>query len=96
LLKELRETREAERQAKKLKRKKKTGGVELRTTAQISFPITVRALSEAIGRPAKSILGILFKQGRMVTINDELGEEESMEVAMELGVDSVVQAKSRH
>ena len=86
LLKELRETREAERQAKKLKRKKKTGGVELRTTAQISFPITVRALSEAIGRPAKSILGILFKQGRMVTINDELGEE-SMEVAMELGVD---------
>jgi translation initiation factor IF-2 len=87
LLKELRETREAERQAKKLKRKKKTSGVELRTTAQISFPITVRALSEAIGRPAKSILGILFKQGRMVTINDELGEEESMEVAMELGVD---------
>lgn len=87
LLKELRETREAERQAKKLKRKKKTGGVELRTTASISFPITVRALSEAIGRPAKSILGILFKQGRMVTINDELGEEESMEVAMELGVD---------
>lgn len=87
LLKELRETREAERQAKKLKRKKKGGHIELRTTAQISFPITVRALSEAIGRPAKSILGILFKQGRMVTINDELGEEESMEVAMELGVD---------
>lgn len=87
LLKELRETREAERQAKKLKRKKKGGSIELRTTAQISFPITVRALSEAIGRPAKSILGILFKQGRMVTINDELGEEESMEVAMELGVD---------
>jgi len=87
LLKELRETREAERQAKKLKRKKKSGSIELRTTAQISFPITVRALSEAIGRPAKSILGILFKQGRMVTINDELGEEESMEVAMELGVD---------
>jgi len=87
LLKELRETREAERQAKKLKRKKKGGHIELRTTAQISFPITVRALSEAIGRPAKSILSILFKQGRMVTINDELGEEESMEVAMELGVD---------
>ena len=87
LLKELRETREAERQAKKLKRKKKSGSIELRTTAQISFPITVRALSEAIGRPAKAILGILFKQGRMVTINDELGEDESMEVAMELGVD---------
>ena len=88
LLVELSQTREAERQAKKLKRKKKSGGrIELRTTAQISFPITVRALSEAIGRPAKAIQGILIKQGRMVTINDQLGEEESMEVAMELGVD---------
>jgi translation initiation factor IF-2 len=87
LLKELRESREQERQSKKLKRKKKGGHIELRTTASISFPITVRALSEAIGRPAKSILGILFKQGRMITINDELGEEESMEIAMELGVD---------
>ncbi len=87
LLKELRDTREAERQNKKLKRKKRASHIDLKTTAQISFPITVRALSEAIGRPAKSIMGILFKQGRMVTINDELGEDESMEVAMELGVD---------
>ena len=87
LLKELRETREAERQAKKLKRRKRSGPIDLRTTASISFPITVRALSEAIGRPAKSIMSILFKAGRMVTINDELGEEEAMEVSMELGVD---------
>ena len=87
LLKELRETREAERQAKKVKRRKRSGPIDLRTTASISFPITVRALSEAIGRPAKSILSILFKAGRMVTINDELGEEEAMEVSMELGVD---------
>ena len=87
LLKELRETREAERQAKKLKRKKRTGVAELKTTAQMTFPVTVRALSEAIGRPARAILGLLLKQGRMVTINDALGEEEAMEVAMELGVD---------
>ena len=87
LLKELRETREAERQAKKLKRRKRSGPIDLKTTASISFPITVRALSEAIGRPAKSILSILFKAGRMVTINDELGEVEAMEVSMELGVD---------
>ena len=87
LLMELRQTRDAERQAKKQKRRKRSGPIDLRTTASISFPITVRALSEAIGRPAKSILSILFKAGRMVTINDELGEEESMEVAMELGVD---------
>jgi len=87
LLKELRETREAERQNKKLKRRKRSGPIDLKTTASISFPITVRALSEAIGRPAKSIMSILFKAGRMVTINDELGEEEAMEVSMELGVD---------
>ncbi|MDA1230763.1 MAG: translation initiation factor IF-2 N-terminal domain-containing protein, partial [Planctomycetota bacterium] len=87
LLVELRQTRDLERQAKKQKRRKRSGPIDLRTTASISFPITVRALSEAIGRPAKSILSILFKAGRMVTINDELGEEESMEVAMELGVD---------
>lgn len=87
LLKELRESREAERQAKKLKRKKRVGAIDLKTEAQISFPITVRALSEAIGRPAKAIISILFKAGRMVTINDELGEDESIEVAMELGVD---------
>ncbi len=87
LLKELRETREAERHAKKLKRRKRSGPIDLKTTASISFPITVRALSEAIGRPAKSIMSILFKAGRMVTINDELGEEEAMEVSMELGVD---------
>ncbi len=87
LLMELRQTRDAERQAKKQKRRKRSGPIDLRTTASISFPITVRALSEAIGRPAKSILSILFKAGRLVTINDELGEEESMEVAMELGVD---------
>ena len=87
LLKELRDTREAERQAKKIKRRKRSGPIDLKTTASISFPITVRALSEAIGRPAKSIMSILFKAGRMVTINDELGEEEAMEVSMELGVD---------
>jgi translation initiation factor IF-2 len=56
LLKELRETREAERQNKRLKRRKRSGPIDLKTTASISFPITVRALSEAIGRPAKSIM----------------------------------------
>jgi translation initiation factor IF-2 len=87
LLKELKQSRELERQNKKVRRRKRTGTTDLKTAAQISFPITVRALSEAIGRPAKSILGILFKDGQMMTINDELSEEIAMEVAMELGVD---------
>lgn len=90
LLKELKQSRELERQNKKVRRKRRSGTAELKTAAQISFPITVRALSEAIGRPAKAILGILFKDGQMVTINDELSEEVAMEIAMELGVDLLV------
>ncbi|MCA9084093.1 MAG: translation initiation factor IF-2 [Planctomycetaceae bacterium] len=87
LLNELRESREAQRQAKKMRRKRRSGPADLKTTAQIQFPITVRALSEAIGRPAKAILSYFFKDGRMITINDELSEEDALEVAMELGVD---------
>lgn len=87
LLKELRESREAARQAKRTKRKRRSTPADLKTTAQITFPINIRNLSEAIGRPAKSIMGLLFKQGRMVTINDELTEDEAIELAMELGVD---------
>lgn len=87
LLKELRESREKQRAEKRHRRKKRNTQVELKTSAQIEFPITVRNLSEAIGRPAKSIMGYFFKEGKMLTINDEVGEEDALEVAMELGVD---------
>lgn len=87
LLKQLRESREKQRQEKRQRRKKRTSQAELKTSAQIEFPINVRNLSEAIGRPAKSIMGYFFKAGKMVTINDELSEEDALEVAMELGVD---------
>jgi translation initiation factor IF-2 len=87
LLKELRASRQAERQAKKTRRRRRSAPAALKTNAQISFPVTVRALSETIGRPAKNIISILFKEGKMVTINDELTEEEALEVALELGVD---------
>lgn len=89
LLAELRRSREDQRAQKKMRRRKRTSNVELKTSAQIEFPITVRALSEAIGRPAKSIMSYFFTSAppRMVTINDELGEDEALEVAMELGVD---------
>ena len=87
LLKQLRESREKQRQEKRHRRKKRTTQIDLKTTAQIEFPINVRTLSEAIGRPAKSIMGYFFKEGKMLTINDELTEEDALEVAMELGVD---------
>ena len=72
--------------------RKKSGPVELKTEAEIELPITVRSLSEAIGRPAKSIIGILFKNGDIgrANMNANLEEEESIEFAMELGVDLTI------
>lgn len=88
LLVELRKSREDQRQQKKMRRKKgNRAPADLKSSAQIEFPITVRNLSEAIGRPAKSIIGHFFQDGKIVTINDELSEEDALEVAMELGVD---------
>lgn len=70
-----------------MRRKKRSGPVELKTSAVVEFPMTVRSLSEAIGRPAKQIIGILFKRGEMVTINQMLEEETAWEIAAELGVE---------
>ncbi len=61
--------------------------VERKTSATITPPISVRSLSEAMGRPARDLLTVLFSQGQMVTINDTLDEETALEIAMELGVD---------
>lgn len=88
LLDAMRRERADAREKKRSRRgKSRRGPIELKTSAQIEFPITVRALSESIGRPAKSIMGYFFKEGKMITINDELGEDDALEVAMELGVD---------
>lgn len=88
LLDAMRRERADAREKKRSRRgNRRRGPIELKTSAQIEFPITVRALSESIGRPAKSIMGYFFKEGKMITINDELGEEDALEVAMELGVD---------
>lgn len=80
--------REVTRRARKPR--KRRGGpnpADLKTSATIEEPITVRGLSEAIGRPAKSILGALFKRGQMVTINEGLDEETAWEISAELGVE---------
>ncbi|WP_437194212.1 translation initiation factor IF-2 [Planctomicrobium sp. SH527] len=61
--------------------------IERKTSAVIAAPITVRSLSEALGRPARDLLTLLFQQGQMVTINDMLDDETAMEIAMELGID---------
>ena len=61
--------------------------VDLKSSGTLELPITVRTLSEAIGRPAKQIMGALFGRGTMVRINDSLDEELAWEVAAELGVE---------
>ena len=68
-------------------RRANAGPVELKSEAQIDLPITVRSLSEAIGRPAKPILSYLFRQGKMATINESLTEDEAIEIAMEFDVE---------
>lgn len=70
-----------------MRRKKRSGPVDLKTSAVVEFPLTVRSLSEAIGRPAKQIISILWKRGEMVTINQMLDEEAAWEIAAELGVE---------
>lgn len=71
--------------------KRSSGPVERKSSATVSLPITVRSLCEAMGRPARDLITVLFKQGRMVTINDQLEEETALEIALELGVDLEIQ-----
>jgi translation initiation factor IF-2 len=66
---------------------RRSGPIPLKSTAELELPLTVRSLSEGIGRPAKSIMQILFQRGDMVTINSGLDEEVAIEVCLELGVD---------
>jgi translation initiation factor IF-2 len=73
------------------KRHRRGGPVSLKSEASIVTPITIRDFSEALGRPARDIIGILFRAGQMVTINDVLNEETALEVALELGVDLTIE-----
>ncbi len=69
------------------RRQRTVGSTALKTEAEITPPITVRGLSEAIGRPARDLMRCLFERGEMVTINQNLAEDVAVEVALELGVD---------
>lgn len=69
------------------RQRRSSSSVERKTSATITPPISVRSLSEALGRPARDLLTLLFAQGQMVTINDMLDDETALEIALELGVD---------
>jgi translation initiation factor IF-2 len=75
------------RSARRPRLKRQQGPVELKSSAQIELPITIRSLSETIGRPASNLLKSLMKRGLMLTINETLEEDVAVELAMELGVD---------
>lgn len=76
------------RRPRRSKRKQNTGTIVHKTEAEVELPMTVRSLSEAMGRPAKPIMAIMFKEfGEMVTINQNIDEETALAVALELGVD---------
>jgi translation initiation factor IF-2 len=75
------------RSGPKMRGRKRTGPIEFKTAATIELPITVRSLSEVIGRPAKEIITALFKRGEMATINQGLDEELAWELCAELGVE---------
>lgn len=78
------------RRKMRVPRVKRKGNVVLKTTAEIELPITVRTLSEAIGRPAKDLLKLLFQRGSMAKMNDSLEEDLALELSMELGVDLTI------
>ncbi|MEX1229299.1 MAG: translation initiation factor IF-2 [Planctomycetaceae bacterium] len=76
--------------APRRRRGKGPSSIAVKTSAEIDLPITVRSLSEAMGRPAKILLQTLFNQGRMATINTSLSEDVAEELAMEIGVDLTI------
>jgi translation initiation factor IF-2 len=64
-----------------------------KTSAEIEPPITVRALSEALGVKANQIIRKLWDTvGPAVTINSVLDDETAMEIALELGVELTIAA----
>lgn len=69
------------------RRRKNTKPVVLKTEAAVEVPCTIRAFSEAIGRPANLFIKSLFQKGQMMTMNDIIDEEIALELALEVGVD---------
>lgn len=68
--------------------------IERKTEATVTSPMTVRSLSEAMGRPARDIITVMFRHGEMLTINDQLDDEDALEIAMELGVDLTIEQEA--
>ncbi len=70
-------------------RKHKSFTAPIKTSAEIELPISIRSLSECIGRPAKDLLKIVFMSNPSVAtnINSIIDEDLAIELALEVGVD---------
>ncbi len=77
------ETQEIVRQ----KRNRKSINTELKTEATVTLPITMRGISELLGRPVSKLMGLAMKSGKMIAINDSVDEELVLEIGMEFGID---------
>ncbi len=72
----------------RVRARRHTGGIApVRTETEIEVPISVRALSEAMGRKSMELIGILMRKGMQVTINSTLDEEAALDLGLECGID---------
>ena len=70
------------------RKRKRVNPADLKTSAVAESPVTIRELSEAIGRPAKDIISFFWKQGDMTkNVNSLIEDEAAEEVSLELGVE---------
>ena len=72
---------------RRLKRSGTNTAAPRKSKAVLEFPCSVRSFSEAIGVPAKQVLGKLLSLGTMKTINAEIDPEMAELLAVELGVE---------
>lgn len=84
---------QSERLRQHRNRSRRAGSIApARTAAEIEVPVSVRALSEAMGRKASELVGILLRAGTMpnVNINSTLDEETALDLAMECGIELTI------
>lgn len=71
----------------RIRSRRQSGSTALKTSAVVDLPVTVRSLSEAMGRKAAELLGILARKGTMLMINSTVDEETALDLALECGMD---------
>ncbi|MSR58136.1 MAG: translation initiation factor IF-2 [Planctomycetaceae bacterium] len=82
------ETKSGDRLRQHRNRARRGGSIApQKTSAEIKVPVAIRDLCAAMGKTSRELMGILARQGRMVTINSSLDEETALDLAMECGID---------